>query len=112
MAELRAYQPSFTSGELSPALWARVDLAKYATGLKTALNLFIHAHGGASNRAGFEFIREVKTSSLATRLIPFQFNTEQSYILEFGNTYFRVFRDGGVVLSGGVPYEVTTPYLT
>jgi len=112
MADLRAYQPSFTSGELSPALWARVDLAKYATGLKTALNLFIHAHGGASNRAGFEFIREVKTSSLATRIIPFQFNTEQSYILEFGNTYFRVFRDGGVILSGGLPYEVVTPYLT
>jgi hypothetical protein len=31
-------------------------LAKYATGLKTGLNLFIHPHGGASNRAGLEFI--------------------------------------------------------
>ena len=44
-------------------------------------------------------------------MIPFQFNTEQSYELEFGNTYFRVFRDGGVILSGGIPYEVATPYL-
>lgn len=112
MADLRAYQPSFTAGELSPALWARVDLAKYATGLKTAVNLFIHAHGGASNRPGLEFIREVKTSSLETRLIPFQFNTEQSYVLEFGNGYARVFRDGGVVLSGAVPYEFAIPYNT
>lgn len=110
MAELRTYQPSFTAGELSPALGARVDLAKYSSGLKTAINLFIHPHGGASNRAGLEFIREVKNSAHNARLIPFQFNTEQSYELEFGNLYFRVYRNGGVVLSGGLPYEVVTPY--
>lgn len=110
MTSLRAYQPSFTAGVLSPALWARVDLAKYGSGLKTALNLFIHPHGGASNRPGLEFIREVKASANNTRLIPFQFNTEQSYILEFGDLYFRVFRDGGVILSGMSPYEVVTPY--
>lgn len=110
MADLRTYQASFTAGELSPALGARVDLAKYASGLKTAINLFIHPHGGASNRAGTQFIRKVKVSADKARLIPFQFNTEQSYILEFGNLYFRVFRDGGVVLSAAVPYEVVTPY--
>lgn len=110
MTTLRAYQPSFTAGVLSPALWARVDLAKYGSGLKTALNLFIHPHGGASNRPGLEFIREVKASANNARLIPFQFNTEQSYVLEFGNLYFRVFRDGGVILNVGVPYEVVTPY--
>lgn len=111
MVDLRAYQPSFTAGELSPALWARVDLSKYGSGLKTALNIFIHPHGGASNRAGFEFIGEVKDSADFAALIPFQFNTEQSYELEFGDQYFRVYRDGGVVLSGGLPYEVVTPYL-
>lgn len=110
MAELRTYQPSFTAGELSPALNARIDLAKFSTGLATAINLFIHPHGGASNRAGLEFIREAKSSANRIRLVPFQFNTEQSYILEFGNGYFRVFRDGGIILSGGLPYEVVTTY--
>ncbi|HEY7824467.1 MAG TPA: hypothetical protein VIG24_16620 [Acidimicrobiia bacterium] len=110
MSDLRAYQPSFTAGELSPALWARVDLAKHASGLKSAKNLFIHPHGGASNRAGLAFVNEVKTSANETRLIPFQFNTEQSYILEFGNLYMRVYRDGGVILSGASPYEIATPY--
>lgn len=110
MADLRAYQPSFTAGELSPALGARVDLAKYGSGLRKALNVFIHPHGGASNRAGLEFIREVKASANRARMIPFQFNTEQSYILEFGDEYFRVFRDGGIVISDGSPYEVVTPY--
>lgn len=110
MANLRAFQPSFTAGVLSPALWARVDLAKFSSGLKTGTNIFVHAHGGASNRPGFQYIREVKNSSHKARLIPFQFNTAQSYELEFGDKYFRVFRDGGVVLSGGEPYEVATPY--
>lgn len=110
MSDLRAYQPSFTAGELSPALWARTDLAKYAVGLKLAKNLFIHPHGGASNRAGLQFCGEVKASANATRLIPFQFNTEQTYVLEFGNLYMRVWKNGEVVTSGGVPYEVVTPY--
>lgn len=110
MADLRTYQPAFTAGELSPALWARVDLAKYGSGLKTAINVFIHAHGGASNRAGLRFIDEVKDSADNARLLPFQFNTEQSYILELGDLYMRFYRDGGVILSGGLPYEIATPY--
>ena len=98
MADLRTYQPSFTAGELSPALWARVDLSKYASGCKTAVNLFIHPHGGASNRAGLEFVNELKTTGVA-RTVAFQFNTSQSYILEFGEVYGRVYRDGGLVLT-------------
>lgn len=107
---LRAYQPAFTAGELSPSLWARVDLSKYQTGLKTAKNLFVHAHGGISNRAGLEFINEVKDSADNACLIPFQFNTEQTYVLEFGDLYMRVYRDGGIILDGGLPYELVTPY--
>ncbi len=110
MADFRAYQPSFTGGELSPALGARVDLAKYQSGLRTALNVFVHPHGGVSNRAGLQFISEVKDSAKRARLIRFQFNTEQTYILEFGDLYIRIFRDGGLVLSGAAPYVVVSPY--
>lgn len=110
MADFRAYQPSFTAGELSPALGARVDLTKYQSGLRTALNVFVHPHGGVSNRAGLQFIHEIKDSSKQARLIRFQFNTEQTYILEFGHQYIRIFRDGGLVLSGAAPYEVVTAY--
>lgn len=110
MADLRAYQPSFTAGELSYALTARTDLAKFSSGMQTAINLFIHPHGGASNRAGFEFIGETNEIVSLSRLIPFQFNTEQSYILEFGRSYFRVYRNGAIVLSGGQPYQKFTPY--
>lgn len=100
-------QPSFAGGELAPSLHARVDLAKYATGLRTATNVFIHAHGGASNRTGFQFIAEVKDSSKTTRLVPFQFNTTQTYILELGHLYMRVYKTAGQVLTSGVSAWVT-----
>ena len=50
---------------------------------------------------------EVKDSSLATRIIPFSFNTEQTYILEFGNLYMRVHKDGEQVLETGTDKAVS-----
>jgi hypothetical protein len=99
MVLTRQMQPSFTAGELSPSLYARVDLTKYQTGLKAAKNVFIYPHGGVANRAGLEFCEEVKDSSRVTRMIPFQFNTTQNYVLEFGQEYMRVLKDGQQVLS-------------
>ena len=105
-------QPSFSGGELAPSLHARVDLAKYAVGLKTCRNFMVLAHGGVSNRSGTKFVCETKDSTKTTRLIPFEFNTEQTYVLEFGHLTMRVIKDGGQVLSGSpaVPVEITTPY--
>lgn len=87
-------QRSFAGGEISPSLYARVDLAKYAAGLRTCRNFFVMRHGGAQNRPGSQFIAEVKDSSKAVRLIPFVFNSSQTYILEFGDLYMRVYKDG------------------
>lgn len=106
MATIHGIQPSFAKGELSPALWARIDLAAYAIGCRTLLNMVVHPHGGASNRPGTEYIGTCGSTS-SVRLIPFEFSTEQTYILEFGPQYIRVYADGARV--GSV--EVSTPYL-
>lgn len=90
--------PSFASGELSPALHGRVDLAKYQSGLATCLNFFVHAFGGASTRAGTEWVGEVYDSSTRSRLVRFQFNETQTYVLEFADQKMRVIMDGGYVL--------------
>lgn len=89
---------NFTGGELSPRLDGRTDLQKYFQGCKTLENMIVHPHGGATRRPGTQFISEVKTSANATRLIPFEFSTTQTYVLEFGNLYMRVHKDGGQVL--------------
>jgi hypothetical protein len=105
-------QPSFSAGEMAPATFARVDLARYYTGLRTCRNFVVLPEGGVQNRSGTRLVAEVKDSSAFTRLIEFQFSTEQTYALEFGNQYIRFVSNGGQVTAGGVPYEIATPYPT
>ena len=111
MAKASPAFTNFTAGELSPRLDGRTDLAKYLNGVKKMENLIVHPHGGASRRPGTKFVREVKNSAHNCRLIPFEFNVTQAYILEFGDEYFRIHKDGGTVVDGSSnPIEVSTPY--
>jgi hypothetical protein len=100
---------NFTSGELSPRLDGRTDLQKYYSGCKTLENMIVHPHGGATRRPGTRFIAATKSNGEA-RLIPFEFSTTQTYVLEFGNQYMRVYKDGGQVLNSGTAVEISTPY--
>lgn len=103
-------QTSFNAGELSPQLKGRVDLEKYRNGCDTVLNFLPQIYGTARKRPGTYFVEEVKDSSKKSRLIPFEFSTTQAYVLEFANQTLRFFANGGIVLSSGVPYEISTPY--
>jgi hypothetical protein len=104
-------QRSFSGGEITPSLYGRVDTTKYATGLRTCRNFTIMRHGGASNRPGFEFIAEIKNSSNTVAIIPFIFNSDQTYVLEFGPSYMRVHRNGSPVeVSGVSAYAGGTAY--
>ena len=93
---------NFTAGQLSPKLDGRTDLTKYYNGAKTLKNFTIQPHGGASRRPGTVFIHEVKDSSQEVRLIPFEFSTVQTYILEFGNQYIRFYKDKGIITESAV----------
>ena len=91
-------QRSFAGGEIGPVLFARNDVSKYDIGLKTLKNGFVRVEGGVSNASGTEFVCEVKDNSKKTRVIPFSFNTEESYIIEAGQGYLRFIRDGGRIV--------------
>ena len=88
---------SFVSGEFSAKLDGRTDFEKYSSGCKTLENMLVHPQGAATRRVGTQFISEVKDSSAKTRLIPFEFSTTQTYMLEFGNQYIRFFKDKGQI---------------
>ena len=103
---------SFVSGEFSAKLDGRTDFQKYNTSCKTLENFLVHPQGAATRRVGTQFIAEVKSSAAKTRLIPFEFSTTQTYIMEFGNNYIRFFKDKGQILSGGSAYEIASPYAT
>ena len=99
-------QRSLSGGEITPGLYGRADIAKYLNGLKTCRNFTIQRFGGAQNRPGTKFIAETKGSG-AVRLIKFVFNASQTYVLEFGNLYMRVIKNG---VQLGAPYEIASPY--
>jgi len=111
MARVAVQLTNFTGGELSPRLDGRNDLQKYPTGCKTLENMIVFPHGSAARRSGTQFVAEVKDSSKETRLIPFEFSTTQTYMLEFGDQYIRFYKDNGQILSGGSAYEISSPYL-
>ena len=91
---------SFVSGEFSAKLDGRTDFEKYSSGCKTMENMLVHPQGASTRRVGTQFISEVKDSSAKTRLIPFEFSTTQTYMLEFGNQYIRFFKDKGQITEG------------
>ena len=103
---------SFVSGEFSAKMDGRTDFEKYSSGAKTLENFLVHPQGAATRRVGTQFIAEVKSSAAKTRLIPFEFSTTQTYVLEFGNNYIRFFKDKGQILDSGSAYEISSPYLT
>ena len=112
MARTTLALTSFVSGEFGNKLTGRTDFDKYQSAAKTMENFLVHPQGAATRRVGTQFIASVKTAAAKTRLIPFEFSTTQTYILEFGNNYIRFFKDKGQILSGGSAYEISTPYLT
>jgi hypothetical protein len=94
---LTAMQNSFSSGELSPTLFGRVDLDKYHTGLQTCRNAFVDYRGGVTRRPGTRFVALMGDNQMRHRLVPFIFSTVQSYVLVFGDQNMRVVRNGGLV---------------
>ena len=92
--------PSFAKGEISPALYGRVDVAMYKHALRRARNTIIHPDGGISNKPGSLIVGPVKDHTVSTtRLFDFQFRTSDQYVLEFGTEYMRVIRNDAHVLN-------------
>tara|TARA_R110002096_G_scaffold55097_1_gene141816 strand:- start:1598 stop:4393 length:2796 start_codon:yes stop_codon:yes gene_type:complete len=104
----RLAQLSFARGEIAPALQGRADTAMYQVALAVARNVIIHASGGASNRTGLKYLAPSQNHANAARLFEFEFKATDTYILEFGDLYMRVFRDDGHVLEPSVVISAAT----
>ena len=112
MPLLDSAQNSFTNGEIAPELRRRVDLQKFYSSLAKCENFYILPQGGVSNRTGLLVLGAVKDKTTKVRMIPFQFNTTDSYILEFGDYYCRFWTELGYIVVTGTttPYEISTPF--
>lgn len=102
-------QVSFGSGEIDPLLHRRFDYQRFQTGLAACRGFLPLAQGGFTRAPGT--LRRGNTVGDAPGvLLPFTFAVNDAVTLEFTNLKMRVWRYGELVLSGGVPYELATPY--
>lgn len=112
MASLRTLQRSFTGGEISPEMFGRIDDAKFQSGLAKCRNFVIKPQGPAQNRAGFQFVREVKNSAKKTRLIPFTYSTTQTMVIEVSDQALRFHSQGATLLAGSPTAYKTSAVVT
>lgn len=110
---MKKSQRSFSAGELDPALRERSDLEQFSAGLALCENFIVRPQGGVYNRPGMRYVGQLADSTKKARLIPFQFNVEQTYILEFTNLQVRVIADGAYLPVSAVDptiFTLTTVY--
>jgi hypothetical protein len=107
MARTTSFLSNFTAGELTPLVEGQVNLKQYYSGGREVRNFVPLPHGPLKKRGGTAFVKATKTSTGNHRLIPFQFNTTQAYVIEMGEGYLRFFSERGQVTSDGTaPYEL------
>lgn len=114
-------QSSFVGGEFAPLYWGRSDLPGYANGLRRCRNWFVTKQGAVVTRPGTATVADARYSTAANalvRLIPFIYSDTQSYVLEFGDLYIRVWTPGAAFMTtdwvqpvdGAAATYITTPY--
>lgn len=98
-------QPAFTGGEISAEVANRVDLDKYQFAVLQAYNCLIKPHGPIYRRPGMKYMARTKYSDKACILVPFNGADNTDYLLEIGEKYIRVHKNGLYI-----NIEVVTPY--
>jgi hypothetical protein len=101
-----AVTASFNSGEWSPSLFARVDIAKYRSAAALLQNFFVDYRGGASTRAGSQYT--IQCLPGINRLIPFQAGFNVGYELLFSNEAIRFIYQGSPVLENSFAIAAAT----
>lgn len=101
---------TFNAGELSPLLYGRQDLARYANGCRALENQIPTVQGPARRRGGTRFAGTTRIADQRTWLARFEFSRTQAYILEFSPLALRFFTSRAQLTSGGAVYEIATPY--
>ncbi len=102
MARASTIQNQFTRGELSPLVLGRVDIEPYYQGAEVLENCLPMIEGGVTRRPGTAFVAPARAQAGKTRLLPFVFNTEDTYVLALSAGALRFFRARGQVVEDAV----------
>ena len=100
-AATRRTKSSFAAGELASELYGRADLRAFENGARRLRNVVIQPTGGVARRPG---LRHLTTLAGPARLIAFEFNTEQTYLLALTEARMQVFIGDAEVASLPAPW--------
>lgn len=91
----------FAAGVISPTLTFRSDIDKYDLALREGRNWFIDYFGGASTRAGTEFLDYIQDDNEPCRIFAFRFNSNiaNTYLILFAKDRIRFLQNGSYVLA-------------
>ena len=100
----------FNAGKLSPQMGARIDdsiRSYYDAGGQEMSNFVSLVEGPMLKRSGFKFVKEVRKTATNVRLIPYQVDLENAFMLEFTNAgassrYMRVMKNDAAVLEASI----------
>jgi hypothetical protein len=98
----RRTKASFAAGELAPELLGRGDLRAFDNGARKLRNVVIQPTGGVARRPG---LLHLTTLPGPARLIAFEFNTEQTYLLVLTDQRLAVFLNDVEVTSMLAPWH-------
>lgn len=93
MPRFAPLQDSFNAGEYSDLLDGNIQAPKRSSSLVKCLNFIPLVQGPVIRRGGNTYLNSVKYPQNKTTLIDFQFNSRQSYQIEFGDQYMRFYRN-------------------
>lgn len=93
---------NFTAGQISPHLYGRGDLGVYDNGARKLENIIIHPTGGVSRRSGLKMVKPLPQKS---RLISFEFNTEQIYLLSLSHKKLQIYKEQELITELDTPWE-------
>lgn len=109
MSATYSIQATFGKGEITPLAHGRVDADFFRQSCEVCRNFAVMLHGGVRRRSGTRFVAPVADEAFKSRLFPFSFSNEQSYVLDVnGGGDIQFLAQRGYL---GAPYTVSHPWV-
>lgn len=97
---------AFNSGELSPRMLSRPDVAQYSKGCRILKNFLVTPYGSVERRPGTACVHQCGENVERIRLIPFIVSKKVNYLLVFVDGKVLVYDPG----SGQISFELDNPF--
>jgi len=117
MGGVHRIKHTFTAGELSERLGARLDFDRFKNGCKKLRNMTCQVQGPVTRRPGMRFLYDLNeiyfdTAVARVRMIPFVFSETLAYTLIFfqaesGEIYMVIGSDDGLIVGTGATTSYT-----